>query len=184
MSIRCLLIALAVCVWADAARADDRLWSMLREGGYVLVLRHAMAPGSGDPANFRLDDCTTQRNLSSDGRGQAMAIGEALRRERIPVGRVLSSRWCRALETARLAFGQVQSEPALDQFYTPEERDARTLRVRAIMLDWPAEGTNLVLVTHAPNVAALTNVSAEEGELVVMGRANDGTLALYGRIRP
>ncbi|HEX2117480.1 MAG TPA: histidine phosphatase family protein [Alphaproteobacteria bacterium] len=184
MAKRCLLIAFVVCIWAGATRADDALWGMLREGGYVLVLRHAMAPGSGDPANFQLEDCTTQRNLSSDGRGQATNIGEVLRKERIPIGRVLSSRWCRALETARLAFGQVEPEPMLDQFYKPEERDERTPAVRALMLDWPQNGANLVLVTHLPNVTALTNLAVEEGEFVVMGRATDGTLAIYGRIKP
>jgi phosphohistidine phosphatase SixA len=182
---RCLLAALMICLCGSAAHAnDDALWHALRGGGYVLVLRHAIAPGSGDPANFRLEDCTTQRNLSADGRAQATRIGEAMRKHGVPIGRVLSSRWCRALETARLAFSEVQPEPLLDQFYTPEERDARTPVVRALMLDWPQNGRNLVLVTHAPNVSALTNVAAEEGEFVVMARAEDGTLAMYGRLKP
>jgi phosphohistidine phosphatase SixA len=181
---RWLTLALMLCVCGGARADDDALWRSLREGGYVLVLRHAMAPGSGDPADFQLDDCTTQRNLSADGRAQATRIGETLRTHGVKVGRALSSRWCRALDTARLAFGQVEPEPLLDQFYTPEERDARTPSVRAIMAAWPQTGTNLVLVTHSPNVTALTNLAIDEGEFVIMGRSSDGTLAVYGRLKP
>jgi broad specificity phosphatase PhoE len=166
------------------ARADEALWQALREGGYVLVVRHSISPGSGDPANFQLDDCTTQRNLSADGRTQATGIGETVRRQRVPVGEVLSSRWCRALETARLAFGRVKPEPMLDQFYQPDERERRTAAVRAIIAAAPTKGTNLVMVTHQPNISALANLTAEEGEIIVMGQASDGTLAFYGRLKP
>jgi phosphohistidine phosphatase SixA len=176
-----LLLPLLV---SDGARADDAIWRALREGGYALVMRHATAPGSGDPVNFQLDNCATQRNLSAEGRAQAAKLGETLRAQRIPVGRALSSRWCRALETARLAFGDVQPEPMLDQFYQPSERDERTAAVRAIIASWPQNGSNLVLVTHQPNVTALTNLSVEEGEIVVMGLAPDQTLAVYGRVKP
>lgn len=169
---------------AGPVRADDAaLLRNLHDGGYVLVIRHATSPGSGDPANFKLDDCTTQRNLSDDGRAMARRIGETLRAQTVPIGRVLSSRWCRALETARLAFGRVDGEPMLDQFYKPEERDERTQAVRAIIAAAPQSGTNLVLMTHQPNVTALTNLSVEEGEIVVMGVAPDKTLAIYGRLK-
>ncbi len=178
-----ILAIMTLCI-CSGAQADEPVWRLLRDGGYVLVVRHAQAPGKGDPANFRLDDCTTQRNLSAEGRRQAAMLGEALRARNVPVGRVLSSRWCRALETARLAFGQVEPEPMLDQFYEPDQRVERTGAVRAIIHDWPKNRGNLVLVTHQPNVTALTNISAEEGEIVVMAVAPDGTLAVYGRLKP
>jgi phosphohistidine phosphatase SixA len=183
MTARLLLAALLICL-CGSAWADDALWRALREGGYTLVVRHSISPGSGDPANFKLEDCTTQRNLSDDGRAQARHIGETVRAKGVPVGDVLSSRWCRALETARLAFGKVKGEPTLDQFYQPEERDQRTAAVRAIMSGAPTKGTNLVMVTHQPNITALANLSVTEGEIVVMGLANDGTLAVYGRLKP
>lgn len=175
---------LALLFAGAPAQADDALWRGLRDGGYVLVIRHATSPGSGDPANFRLDDCTTQRNLSDGGRAQARRMGETLRAYNVPIGRVLSSRWCRALETARLAFGRVEGEPALDQFYKPEEREERTAAVRALIAGAPQNGSNLVLMTHQPNITALTNLSVEEGEIVVMGMAADKTLAVYGRLKP
>lgn len=162
---------------------EPELLGNLRDGGYVLVIRHATSPGSGEPANFKLDDCTTQRNLSDGGRAQARRIGETLRAYDVPIGRVLSSRWCRALETARLAFGRVEGEPLLDQFYDAEARDTRTQAVLAIITAAPQSGTNLVLMTHQPNVTALTNLSVEEGEIVVMGVAPDKTLAVYGRLK-
>jgi phosphohistidine phosphatase SixA len=179
---RWIFLLLSLCICNDA-RADEALWPALRDGGYVLVVRHAMAPGKGDPANFNLEDCATQRNLSAEGREQARSMGKVLQAQRVPIGRVLSSRWCRALETARLAFGRVEPEPMLDQFYEPEERDKRTAAVRAIIAGWPRNGMNLVLVTHQPNVTALTNLSAEEGEAVVMGVSADGSLAVYGRLK-
>jgi phosphohistidine phosphatase SixA len=181
---RCLVALVLVCLCAPARADDAALLRSLRDGGYVLVIRHAMSPGSGDSVNFKLDDCTTQRNLSEEGRAQARRIGETLRAESVPIGRVLSSRWCRALETARLAFGRVEGEPMLDQFYNAEERDQRTPAVRAIIASAPQGGTNLVLMTHQPNVTALTNLSVDEGEIVVMGVAADRTLAVYGRLKP
>lgn len=178
-------LVLLLCLWVmtPAAATAEPLWDLLRAGGLVILLRHATAPGVGDPANFKLDDCTTQRGLSDDGRAQARRIGEALRAQNVPIGRVLSSRWCRALETARLALGRVDGEPMLDQFYKPEERDERTQAVRAIIAAAPQSGTNLVLITHQPNVTALTNLSVEEGEIVVMGVAPDNTIAVYGRLK-
>jgi phosphohistidine phosphatase SixA len=180
---RCLVALFLVCLCGSAWADDAALLRSLRDGGYVLVIRHAISPGAGDPANFKLDDCTTQRNLSEDGRAMARRIGEALRAQNVPIGRVLSSRWCRALESARLAFGRVEGEPMLDQFYKPEERDERTQAVRALIAGAPQSGTNLVLVTHQPNVTALANLSVDEGEIVVMGLAPDKTLAIYGRLK-
>jgi phosphohistidine phosphatase SixA len=173
----------ALLLSCGAAQADDALLRNLREGGYVIVIRHSISPGSGDPTNFTLDDCTTQRNLSDDGRTQARRIGETLKKEQVPIGRVLSSRWCRALETGRLAFGRVEGEPALDQFYKPEERDERTQLVRALIAAAPQSGPNLVLITHQPNITALTNLSVDEGEIIVMGAAADRTIAIYGRLK-
>src|SRR5206468_1235478 len=101
--------ALALAAGASPARGDETLWTLLRDGGHVILLRHAATDRTfGDPPGFRLDDCSTQRNLIDEGRAQAKRLGAALRARAVPVGRVLSSQWCRCLETARLAFGRVE----------------------------------------------------------------------------
>ena len=97
-------LALVLAV-PGAAAASDQLWALLKGGGQVILIRHAITtPGVGDPPGMRLDDCSTQRNLTDEGRRDARRLGEAFRARGIPVGRVLSSPWCRCLETARLAF--------------------------------------------------------------------------------
>ena len=98
---RWLLLALSLAF--APAHADDALWDALRQGGHVLYIRHALTePGFGDPPGFELADCSTQRNLSDAGRAQARRMGEALRSREVPIGEVLSSPWCRCVETARL----------------------------------------------------------------------------------
>jgi hypothetical protein len=97
------------------ANADELLWAALKEGGHVILIRHATTdPGTGDPPGFKLGDCSTQRNLSEAGRIEARRIGDAFAQRSIPVGEVRSSRWCRCLETARIAFGSVQPWAMLD----------------------------------------------------------------------
>lgn len=103
------LLLLAAPALVGSARADEGLWRRLAAGGQVVLLRHATTtPGVGDPTGFRLHDCVTQRNLTEAGREESRRIGAAFKARAIPVERVLSSRWCRCLETARLAFGPAE----------------------------------------------------------------------------
>ncbi len=165
---------------ARHAAAD---WDILRAGGVVLF-RHAIAPGSGDPPGMRLGDCATQRNLDAAGRAQARRIGEAFRAAGVEVGAVLTSAWCRARETAELAFpGQVRPEPAFDSFFDDRtEEPARTAAARRLLLAWQGPGA-LVAVTHQVNITALTGVFPASGEGIVLRR--EGTaLAVAGRLRP
>ena len=101
-------IVVASAATLGFAQGAEPVWEALRTPGAVVVLRHSYAPGGFDPPDARLDDCSTQRNLDENGRAQAGRIGEAFRRHNIAVGRVLGSPRCRCLDTARLAFGQVQ----------------------------------------------------------------------------
>ena len=167
------------------ASASEEAWRALRQGGVVALVRHARAPGIGDPAGFRLEDCSTQRNLSEEGRNQARRLGSRFAAEGIQVARVLSSRWCRALDTARLAFGpKVEPEPALDSsFGDPEARDPRTDAVRRLIAEWRSQPGVLVLVTHQVNMTALTGSSAGDGELLVLAPDEAG-FNLVGRVRP
>jgi phosphohistidine phosphatase SixA len=164
-----------------AAAAEATPWDALRAGG-ILLVRHAQAPGFGDPPGMRLGDCATQRNLDETGRAQAWRIGEALRASGVAVGAVLASEWCRTLETAALAFpGLVRAEPAFNSFF--EDRAAaaaQTVAARAILLGWAGPGA-LVAVTHQVNITALSGIHPASGEGVVLRRAGDA-LAVVGRI--
>jgi len=175
-----LLIAMA----ALPVRADDNLWKSLRQGGYVLLMRHAVTePGIGDPPQFRLDDCSTQRNLSEEGKAQAARVGRLFAEHGITISKVLSSRWCRSLDTARLGFGQVTPEPALDSFFG--DRGAReapqTMAIRTRIRNFRGPG-NLMMVTHQVNITALTREYPAMGEIFVVRANAAGTLQLAGRI--
>lgn len=182
-----IVVALAVAGTHLRAGAESGGWTgaleaELRRGGLVLLVRHAATePGVGDPPGFRLGDCGTQRNLSAAGRAQALALGAALRARRIPVAEVRSSRWCRCLDTARLAFEglvPVQPWPVLDSFF--DDRAAgpsRTAALLAAARGVPA-GANVVWVTHQVNITAFTGVVPVPGEIVVVRAGADGVIVV------
>lgn len=164
----------------EAARAEDAAWGAAREGRAAILMRHATAPGIGDPPGFRLDDCATQRLLSEAGRAQSRAIGELLCARGIASAQVLSSAWCRCIETAeRLGLGVVAIEPVLNSFFADRSVGAaQSAALRALLRDW-AEPRPLVLVTHQVNITALTGIFPASGEvLLVYTGARAGTVAL------
>jgi len=167
----------------DDIGAEAAAWRALAAGGHVALMRHALAPGIGDPPGFALGDCTTQRNLSREGRDQARAIGERFRERGIEVAAVHSSRWCRCQETAEgLRLGEVIPSPALDSFFRARgEAEARTRAARELIRDWDGEGT-LVLVTHQVNITALVGGGVASGEIIVV-RPDAGGLEVVGRLR-
>ncbi|HZH12308.1 MAG TPA: histidine phosphatase family protein [Microvirga sp.] len=166
------------------AAASDLAWKALRAGAAIAVLRHARAPGTGDPPNFRLEDCATQRNLSEEGRVQARTIGLRFKEERVPVERILSSRWCRSLETARLAFGdRVEPFSPLDSVFAGRgQEELQTQAVRQTIATWRSSGV-LVLVTHQVNITALTGLFPAEGEILVLKPKAFEGFELVGRIK-
>jgi broad specificity phosphatase PhoE len=169
----------------DAAAAlPPAVLAALREGGCVLLLRHARTdPGVGDPPGFRLDACGTQRNLSAEGRAQAERLGATLREAGVAIGPVRSSRWCRCLDTARLAFGRAEPWPALDSFFDERsDAGARTDAVRRWALGVRGPD-NVALVTHQVNVTALLGGWIEMGETIVLRPGGDA-LATIGRFGP
>jgi hypothetical protein len=98
-----LFIAFMLASGAANSADESAAWNALRADGYVALIRHASAPGpAGDPADYKLDDCATQRNLSEQGRAEARALGERFRTERVKVGKIVSSQWCRCQQTAEL----------------------------------------------------------------------------------
>jgi broad specificity phosphatase PhoE len=166
------------------AAGDDVLWRRLRTGGHILLIRHASTdPGIGDPPGFRLGECATQRNLSEHGRHEARALGAALQAGGVTVGPVWSSRWCRCLDTARLAFGRVEPAPMLDSMF---KDDAATSRAKAeqtiARLAALNEARNVVLVTHDVNIRALARESVVPGGIVV-ARMDGGKLGVLGQLQ-
>jgi len=159
------------------------LWSSLRSEGHVALLRHAIAPGTGDPPNFALGECSTQRNLSDGGRDQAARIGERLRANGIVTARVFSSQWCRCFETARLlGLGPVEELPILNSFFQRyERRDGQTQALEQWLADQELDRL-LVLVTHRVNITALTGVYPSSGELVIVRRSEDSKISVVGTI--
>ncbi len=179
------LVAILAAGATQAARAGDELAAKLAEPGHIVIMRHALAPGTGDPANFALDDCSTQRNLSAAGRRQARRTGDFLRDAGVDEARVLSSQWCRCLETARLLdLGPVEPLTALNSFF--EDRGsgpAQTRDLRAAIAEMDLSRA-VVMVTHQVNITALTRVFPSSGEMVVVKRAPDGSTEVLGTIRP
>jgi phosphohistidine phosphatase SixA len=159
--------------------------ALLKEGGCAVMLRHAQTePGVGDPPNFQLDQCSTQRNLSDEGRAQAVAIGRWFARHSLKPSSVQSSAWCRCQDTATLAFGQFNALAALSSTFNARSRtDAQTIVLKA-RLAAIARGTFEVWVTHQVNVTALTGEVPSMGEaLVIRTPPPDGVVHVMARTR-
>jgi broad specificity phosphatase PhoE len=170
---------------ASAFSADNEsaLLDALKSDGHFALLRHALAPGTGDPPEFQLGQCTTQRNLSDEGRDQARTIGGLFRENEIHKVRVFSSQWCRCMETAKLlALGPVAELPVLNSFFQHYERRESQTRM---LLEWLGK-QNLdrptVLVTHQVNITALTGIYPDSGELVIVHRSPSGNIKVIGTI--
>jgi len=152
------------------------------------MIRHGLTtPGAGDPLGFRLDDCKTQRNLIDEGRAESRRLGELLRAQGIPIERVLSSEWCRCVETAELlGAGPVAMEPALNNLYgRPQNREKQVREMRALIAGWKGPG-NLLLSTHGANMGALMGINPETAAGVVLAPApgTDEGFRVVGRISP
>lgn len=167
------LFALLLVVFVDVARSEAPALSLeqaaerLSAGGYVLMMRHARTvPGVGDPPNFTLGECATQRNLSDDGRRQARAIGARLLAAKVSVAQVKTSQWCRCQETARLTFGAASDWQALNSFFaTPANEPAQTRELhRAAAALAPTE--NVAWITHQVNISAALGRFASPGEII------------------
>ena len=178
------LMALLAC-WNGFAAGPFPI-ERLDEGGYVVMLRHATAPGMGDPEGFRLGDCATQRNLSAEGRAQARRLGERLRANGIDTADVYSSQWCRCLQTAELLeLGPVQQLPALNSFFgRPADRAPNLNALRRFLAELPEHGAPVVLVTHQVTISAITGEGAASGEAVVLAADGTGQPPVVGTIVP
>ncbi len=165
-------------LWPATALAND--WDAMSEPGAIAIMRHALAPGTGDPANFRLGACATQRNLDARGRDQARAIGAAFRERGIAFDAVLTSQWCRTRETADLLdLGDVADAPELNSFFRDFAQREPQTRATLDLLSG-IEG-RAMLVSHQVNISALTGQGTRSGEVLVI-RVTDGAVAVLGSI--
>jgi len=168
-----------------SVEADEKLWELLRGGGQVVFMRHTVTtPGVGDPAGFRIDDCATQRNLTSEGRETARRIGEVFRARGVRVGEVLSSRWCRCTQTAELAFGRHQIWTEINSLYQdPGARDKQTQAVRQRVAAHRGPD-NLILVSHGANILPLTGIHPTPGGMVILTPGGPDGFRVAGKMEP
>lgn len=181
LSRRSFLFTSLVAFTGGVASAVDP-WQALRSGEAFVLLRHATAPGTGDPPGMVIGACETQRNLSAEGRAQAARIGRMFREKGIRRASVYSSQWCRCLDTAALLdLGPVTEQPLLNSFFgTRENGQAQTVSLKA-WLSSRQVGEPLILVTHQVNITGLTSVVPRSGELVFAMLPSDGTVTVIGR---
>ncbi|MET4027160.1 phosphohistidine phosphatase SixA [Marinobacter sp. MBR-99] len=165
--------------------SEDQAWTALREGRAVLMMRHALAPGTGDPGGFDLEDCSTQRNLNSVGREQARSWGPFLASRGITEARVFSSQWCRCMDTAReMDMGEVTEWPALNSFFRNRgDGDAQTRETIALVNELEP-GAAVILVSHQVNVTGLTGVFPASNEGVILALPLSENPTVLARVSP
>ena len=172
-----IFISLTTPIKADLYK---NLINQLEDGEKLIFIRHAYAPGNGDPADFNLNDCSTQRNLNEDGRKQAQRIGEFFYKNKIEIDNVLSSEWCRCKETAKIAFKNYSTNSFLNSFYSEKFSKNKHTQVKAFnnYLKNFESKKNLILVTHYVFISEILNYGPSSGEIVV----SDKNLNIIGSI--
>ena len=172
-----IFISLTTPIKADLYK---NLINQLEDGGKLIFIRHAYAPGNGDPAGFNLNDCSTQRNLSDDGRKQALNIGEFFTKNKIEIDKVLSSEWCRCKETAKIAFKNYSTNSFLNSFYSSKFSKNKDKQVNSFnyYIKNLKNKKNLIFVTHYVFISEVLNYGPSSGEIVV----SDKNLNIIGSI--
>jgi phosphohistidine phosphatase SixA len=182
-----LTALLATTLFPSHANARDlAIWDQIKgtnPKGYVLLMRHALAPGIGDPENFNVNDCSTQRNLNDEGRTDAREIGSWLKRRDVKIFRVESSRWCRAKETAELLdIGKVRPNKNFDSLFRDPDpaNHPQTAAIKKRIFNHRNTRGLLVMVGHSVNIQTLTSTSLESGEGVLVRATPQGDLKILG----
>ena len=161
-----IFITLTTFIKADL---NENLMNQLEEGGKLIFIRHAYAPGSGDPDNFNLNDCSTQRNLSEDGKKQAQLIGVFFKENKIKIDKILSSEWCRCKETAFIAFEDFETKDFLNSFYSikfAKNKKTQVKNLKKYVNKWNSK-KNLILVTHYVVISEVLNYAPGSGEIII-----------------
>ena len=151
------------------AHSNDELIDNLKSGGHLIFIRHAYAPGNGDPDNFDINDCSTQRNLNDSGREQSNKIGNFFKKNQIPIDLVISSEWCRCKETASIAFKNFETKNFLNSFYSAKFEKNRISQMKNLKkyVDSWNKNKNLVFVTHYVVILEALDYAPNSGEIVI-----------------
>ena len=165
-----LLNLLIFSIFSFHSHSSEQNWKPAQEGNKVILIRHSLAPGGGDPSGFKIDDCKTQRNLNRTGINQSKKIGKLFKKNKVPIDQVLSSQWCRCKDTAKYAFGNFKEFTALNStFQSPYNKNEpkQLKKLYNFVKKWDGKGKNLVLVTHYSIITAVTNAVPSSGEIVI-----------------
>ncbi len=173
-------LAFLFLLWSNPSYSDEKIINSLKEGGKLIFIRHAIAPGNGDPEDFKIDDCSTQRNLNQSGIDQSKIIGLFFNENKLKIDKVLSSEWCRCKDTAEIAFKSFKTFKPLNSFYDPRFADNEKKQIKDLkqfIKKWNSD-KNVVFVTHYVVILSLLNIGVSSGEIVVV----DKDLNVIGRV--
>ena len=154
--------------------SSEQNWKPAQDGDKIILIRHAKAPGGGDPEGFKIEDCKTQRNLDLMGINQSKKIGKLFREKNIKIDKVLSSQWCRCKDTAKYAFRDFKEFSALNSTFTPpyDQNEKQQIKdLKNYVSNWNGKGGNLVLVTHYVIILAITGETTRSGEIVITDKS-------------
>ena len=167
--IKPLIVFLLIVFSSIELLATDIVVEQLKDGGKVVMIRHAYAPGSGDPENFLIEDCSTQRNLSKQGIEQSKLIGSFFKKNKIPIDIVLTSEWCRCKDTAFYAFKNFKTNSFLNSFYDlrfQKNKNKQVIELKNYIKEWQGN-KNLILITHYVVINEILKVSPNPGEIII-----------------
>ena len=165
-----LALSIILSILSFNVQAYEANWKPALEGNKIILIRHALAPGTGDPSGFKIDDCPTQRNLDQVGIDQSKIIGKIFRENKVMIDLVLSSQWCRCKDTAKYAFGKYKEFSALNStFQSPYDKNefSQLKELKKFVKKWDGNGKNLILITHYSIITAITNAVPSSGEIVI-----------------
>ena len=164
-----IFVVFVSIIFTTPVNSQENLIDLLKGGNKLIFIRHAYAPGNGDPLNFKLNDCSTQRNLNNKGIIQSKEIGQFFSKNNIRVDKVLSSEWCRCKETAKFAFNKYSTFDALNSFYDirfEKNKNKQINDLKNYINNWNSK-KNLVLITHFVVISEILKVSANSGEIII-----------------
>ena len=165
----CLILFIGLFIFQDNVYSSDLILNSLKEGKKIIFIRHAIAPGNGDPDNFDINDCETQRNLSEKGIEQSKNIRIFFEENKIKIDKILSSEWCRCKDTAKIAFNNFETFDALNSFYDEkfaQNEDMQIKNLKKYIKSWESD-KNLILVTHFVVISSILNVGISSGEMII-----------------
>ena len=168
-----LLKLLIFSLFSFHSYSTEQSWQTAQEGNKIILIRHSLAPGGGDPIGFKINDCKTQRNLNRAGINQSKKIGKLFKKNKVPIDQVLSSQWCRCKDTAKYAFANYKEFTALNStfqsFYKKNEPE-QLKELYNFIKRWDGKGKNLILVTDYSIITAVTNTFPSSGEIIIANK--------------